>query len=89
MGHTDEWRKTVGESIYEMVEEAHANLVPASLHVGRTRVQIGHNRYGDAFTQEVVPWVNVLEARAADNRKIAVLFETAASPGYCHDAPRN
>jgi hypothetical protein len=80
MGHTDVWRQTVGELIYEMVEEAYANLETASLHVGRARVQIGHNRYGDAFTQEIVPWVNVLEARAADDRKIAILFETAAHP---------
>lgn len=94
MGHSDEWRETVGQLIYDAVEEAYANMAPVSLHTGRAGVQIAHNRYGDAFTQAVVPWVNVLEARAEDGRKVAVLFETAAHtviamthPGISADYP--
>ena len=75
-----EWRERVGALIYEAVEEAQANMVPVSLHTGRTRVQIGHNRYGDAFTQSVAPWVNVLEARGEDGKPVAVLFEHATHP---------
>ena len=80
MGSSAEWRKRVGQLIYEAVEEAHANRVPVSLHTGRASVQIAHNRYGDAFTQEVVPWVNVLEARTEDDKTLAVLFEHPAHP---------
>ena len=63
-GHySRKWPEAVGQLIYEAVEEAYANMVAVSLHVGRASVRIGHNRYGDAFTQEELPWVNVLEAR--------------------------
>jgi len=70
-------RAKVGKLIYEAVEEAYAERVPVSLRAGRAPVGIGSNRYGDAFTQDVVPWVNVLEARTEDGRTLAVLFETA------------
>ena len=42
--------------------------------------KIAKNRYGYDFTQETVPWVNTLEARAEDGRAIALLFEHAAHP---------
>jgi putative membrane-bound dehydrogenase-like protein len=74
------WREVVGQLIFDAVKEAQANRVPVSLHAGRERVEFGHNRYGDAFTQDVVPWVNVLEARTADGKKLAVLFENATHP---------
>jgi len=94
MGCTAEWRARVGQLIYEAVEEAHANRVPVSLHTGRAPVAIANNRYGDAFTQEVVPWVNVLEARTEDDKTLAVLFEHPAHtviamthPGVSADFP--
>ena len=80
MGSNAGWRARVGELIYEAVEEAHANRVSVSLHTGRAPVDIAHNRYGDAFTQEVVPWVNVLEARKENGKPLAVLFEHPAHP---------
>ena len=110
-GHNDKWRETVGQLIYDAVEEAQAGMAPVTLHAGRAQsrdsffpdigkgavpeaphvgyasAQAGHNRYGDAFTQEVVPWVNVLEARAADGRKVAVLFEHAAHPVVTMEHP--
>ena len=79
-GHNDKWRETVGESIYDMVEEAYANRIAVTLHAGRASVQLGDNRYGRDFTQEVVPWVNVLAARTEDDKPLAILFEHAAHP---------
>ena len=78
--HNDNWREIVGQSIYDMVEEAYANRVAVTLHAGRASVQLGDNRYGRDFTQEVVPWVNVLTARANDDKPLAILFEHAAHP---------
>ena len=63
-----------------MVEEAYANREPVTLHAGRASVQLGDNRYGRDFTQEVVPWVNVLTARTKDDKPLAILFEHAAHP---------
>ena len=79
-GHDDKWRETVGKSVYDMVEEAYANREPVTLHAGRASVQLGDNRYGRDFTQEVVPWVNVLTARTKDDKPLAILFEHAAHP---------
>ena len=79
-GRKSQWRETVGQLIYEAVEEAYADRVPVSLHAGRASVQLGGNRYGKGFTQEVAPWVNVLEARTEDGKTLAVLFEHAAHP---------
>ena len=78
--HNDKWQKAVGNVIYEAVEEAYANMVPVSLHAGRASVRVAYNRYGDAFSQEELPWVNVLEARTQDGDALAVLFEYAAHP---------
>ena len=79
-GQNPKWRETVGQLIYDAAEEAYADRVPVSLHTGRASVQIGDNRHRNAFTQEVVPWVNVLEARSEDGKPVAVLFEYAAHP---------
>jgi len=79
-GHDNRWREAVGQMVYEMVEEAYADMSPVSLHAGRSPVQLGGNRYGKDFTQDVVPWVNVLEARTEDDKTLAVLFEHAAHP---------
>ena len=70
VGSTKEWRARVGQIIYETAEEAYRKRVKAFLYTGRAPVQIGHNRYGEAFTQEVVPWVNVLEARTEDDKRL-------------------
>ena len=78
--HNDKWQEAVGKLIYEAVEEAYADMVPVSLHVGRAPVRVAYNRYGDAFSQEELPWVNVLEARIEDGSTLAVLFEYAAHP---------
>ena len=86
-GQNERWRKAVGQRIYAAVEEAHANRVPVTLHAGRAPVVVGKNRYGSAFTQEIVPWVNVLEARTEDGRKLAVLFEHPAHPVMTFTAP--
>ena len=80
VGSTPKWRVRVGKLIFEAAEEAVANQVPVSLHRSRAPVKIAHNRYGDAFTQEVVPWVNVLEVRKESGKPLAVLFEHPAHP---------
>ena len=78
--HNDKWQEAVGKLIYEAVEEAYADMVPVSLYAGRASVRVAYNRYGDAFSQEELPWVNVLEARTEDGNTLAVLFEYAAHP---------
>ncbi|MDE0297103.1 MAG: hypothetical protein OXN17_00550 [Candidatus Poribacteria bacterium] len=78
--HNDMWQDAVGKLIYEAAEEAYTNLAPVSLHAGRAPVRAAYNRYGDAFSQEELPWVNVLEARTQDGNTLAVLFEYAAHP---------
>ena len=39
------------------------------------------------ITQDIVPWVNLLEARAEDGHKVAVLFEHLAHPVRTLEAP--
>lgn len=85
--HNPSWRKAVGEQIYAAAEEAYERRVPVTLHSSRSPVVIGHNRYGKAFTQDIVPWVNVLEARDKDGNRVAVLFEHPAHPVLTMDAP--
>ncbi len=79
-GYNERWGQAAGKLIYEAVAEAYEKRVPVSLHVGRAPVVVGKNRYGDAFSQDIVPWVNVLEARRKDGGKVAVLFEHPAHP---------
>lgn len=78
--HNDKWQAAVGKTIFEAVEEAYTNMVGVSLYAGRASVRAAYNRYGDAFSQEELPWVNVLEARTEDGDTLAVLFEYAAHP---------
>lgn len=78
--HNDKWQEAVAKLIYEAAEEAYTNMVPVSLHAGRAPVRAAYNRYGDAFSQEELPWVNVLEARTEDGNTLSVLFEYAAHP---------
>ena len=79
-GHNPKWRAKVGGLIFDATKEAQANRVPVTLHSGRAPVSLGGNRYGKDFTQDVVPWVNVLTARTRDGKPLAVLFEHAAHP---------
>ncbi len=86
-GYNERWRKAAGDLIYEAAAEAQKNCVPVSLFTGRAPVVVGKNRYGAAFTQDIVPWVNVLEARARDGHTVAVLFEHPAHPVMTLEAP--
>ena len=86
-GYNERWGQAAGKLIYEAVAEAYEKRVPVSLHVGRAPVVVGKNRYGDAFSQDIVPWVNVLEARRKDGGKVAVLFEHPAHPVLTLEAP--
>ena len=92
---TEKWAESAGELIYEAVEEAWANRVPASLRAGRASVQVGFNRrlpdengyVRHAVNGEgtVVPWVNTLQACTEEGRTLAVLFEHAAHPVIAGD----
>lgn len=86
-GYNERWREAAGKRIYEAVAEAYEERVPVSLHVGRAPVVLGKNRYGDAFSQDIVPWVNVLEARRTDGGQVAILFEHPAHPVLTLEAP--
>ena len=79
-GRKDGFLDALKPLVWDAVEEASANRVPVSLHAGRAPVEIGYNRYGAAYTQAVVPWVNMLEARMEDGKPLAVLFDHAAHP---------
>ena len=85
------WQDSLHETIVEIISEARAAAVPATLKAGRADVQVGFNRrivldggqihMGDNRDGAVVPWVNVLIAeRADDGTPISVLFEHAAHP---------
>ena len=90
---TPEASEWLAECIAGLVKRADADLQPARLNVGRAPAQIGYNRrlmengqvvmapnpYG-----AIVPWVDVLEAKASDGRRIAVLFSHAAHPVIVH-----
>ncbi len=76
-----------------LAERASASLRPAALHVGRAPVQIGYNRrlmrngqivMAPNADGAIVPWVDVLEAKAVDGRRIALLFSHAAHPVIVH-----
>ena len=75
------------------MKRADVDLQPAVLNAGRAPVQIGYNRRlmkdGQIVMEPnpegaVVPWVDVLEAKAADGRRLAVLFSHAAHPVIVH-----
>ena len=54
-GRKDGFLGALKPLVWEAVGDASANRVPVSLHAGRAPVEIGHNRYGAAYTQTVVP----------------------------------
>jgi len=85
------WHDATHRAILDIVAEAQAGAVPATLRAGRAAAQVGYNRritypdgsvgMGDNKEGAVVPWVNVLVAEQQDGRDlIAVLFEHAAHP---------
>ena len=90
---TLESREWLAEGMAGLVARAAADLQPAMLKVGRAPVQIGYNRrlmengrtvMAPNPEGAVVPWVDVLELRAADGRRIAALFSHAAHPVIVH-----
>ncbi len=90
---TPEASEWLADCIAGLVKRADADLQPAVLNVGRAPVQIGYNRRLMKDGQVVmapnpegaiVPWVDVLEARSVDGRRIAVLFSHAAHPVIVH-----
>ena len=85
------WQDSLHDVIVEIIAEAQAAAVPATLRAGRAAAQVGYNRrivleggqihMGDNKDGAVVPWVNVLVAEAQDSGDvISVLFEHAAHP---------
>lgn len=85
-----EW---LADCIAGLVKRANDELRPCVLNAGRAPVQIGYNRRlmqdGEIVMAPnpegaIVPWVDVLEAKEADGRRIAVLFSHAAHPVIVH-----
>jgi neutral ceramidase len=85
------WQDSLHETIVQIIAEAKAAAVPATLKAGRADAQVGFNRrivldggqihMGDNRDGAVVPWVNVLVAQRIDDGKpISVVFEHAAHP---------
>ncbi|MHC4984889.1 MAG: hypothetical protein ACYTFO_01910 [Planctomycetota bacterium] len=85
------WQDSLHDVIVEIVSEAQAAAVPATLRAGRADVQVGYNRrivleggqvhMGDNKDGAVVPWVNVLVAEATNGgAPIGIVFEHAAHP---------
>ena len=93
--HVNTWLEKLNQSVLEAVEEAYAHRTSVSLHAGRVPAQVGFNRRladENGLVQmqvnkkgAVVPWVNLLEARTADGKTLAVLFEHAAHPVIVHN----
>ena len=90
---TPEASEWLADCIAGLVQRADADLEPAMLNVGRAPAQIGYNRRLMENGQVVmapnpdgaiVPWVDVLEAKASDGKRIAVLFSHAAHPVIVH-----
>lgn len=76
-----------------LVKRANDEMRPCVLNAGRAPVQIGYNRRlmqdGEIVMAPnpngaIVPWVDVLEAKDTDGRRIAVLFSHAAHPVIVH-----
>ena len=91
------WQDSLREVIVEIIAEAQAAAVPATLRAGRAAAQVGYNRrivleggqihMGDNKDGAVVPWVNVLVAEAVDSgAPIGVVFEHAAHPVIVPDS---
>ena len=85
-----EW---LSDCIAGLVKRANDELQPCVLNAGRAPVQIGYNRRlmqdGEIVMAPnpdgaIVPWVDVLEAKDTEGRRIAVLFSHAAHPVIIH-----
>ena len=83
------------ERLTSLVKEANDALQPATLEYGRAGAQIGYNcrlmRNGQVVMEAnpdgaIVPWVDVLSAHAADDKRIGVLFSHAAHPVIVHNS---
>jgi hypothetical protein len=83
----------LSDCIAGLVQRASHELRPCALKAGRAPVQIGYNRrlmQGGEIVMApnpdgaIVPWVDVLEAKDADGRRIAALFSHAAHPVIVH-----
>lgn len=90
---TPEAGEWLADCIAGLVKRANDDLRPCVLNAGRAPVQIGYNRRlmqdGEIVMAPnpegaIVPWVDVLEAKDADGRRIAVLFSHAAHPVIIH-----
>ncbi|MCY3899113.1 MAG: hypothetical protein OXF86_11105 [Caldilineaceae bacterium] len=90
---TPEAGEWLSDCIAGLVKRANDDLRPCVLNAGRAPVQIGYNRrlmQGGEIVMApnpdgaIVPWVDVLEAKDADGRRIAVLFSHAAHPVIVH-----
>ncbi|MXY93341.1 MAG: hypothetical protein F4047_15350 [Caldilineaceae bacterium SB0670_bin_27] len=90
---TPEASEWLSDCIAGLVKRANDDLRPCVLNAGRAPVQIGYNRRlmqdGEVVMAPnpngaIVPWVDVLEAKDADGRRIAVLFSHAAHPVIVH-----
>ncbi|MCY3994013.1 MAG: hypothetical protein OXF50_22510 [Caldilineaceae bacterium] len=90
---TPEAGEWLSDCIAGLVKRANDDLRPCVLNAGRAPVQIGYNRRlmqdGEIVMAPnpdgaIVPWVDVLEAKDADGRRIAVLFSHAAHPVIVH-----
>ena len=91
---TPEAGEWLSDCIAGLVKRANSELRPCVLNAGRAacadRIQPApdarrRNRDGARIpTGAIVPWVDVLEAKDADGRRIAALFSHAAHPVIVH-----
>ena len=93
-----ESRKWLTGALAELVANAAGRLEPATLRYGGAPVQVGFNRrlmVDGHVTMEpnrkgaVVPWVDVLDVRGLNGKRIAVLFSHAAHPVIVHRSSNN
>ena len=84
-----EWYQELPGRIIEVIKQALANMLPATLAYGREPVQIGFNRRYKTAKRAltisnpvgvVLPWVDVLRVDGADGKPRAVLLSHAAHP---------
>lgn len=90
---TPEAGEWLADCISGLVKRANTEIQPASLNSGRAPVQIGYNRrlmengrivMAPNPNGAIAPWVDVLEAKAKDGKRIALLFSHAAHPVIVH-----
>ncbi|MEM7127558.1 MAG: neutral/alkaline non-lysosomal ceramidase N-terminal domain-containing protein [Chloroflexota bacterium] len=89
-----QWEAHLVNVIAETVVQAQADLMPVSLSVGQSNVQIGLNRRlstlsGTTMSPNpagpVAPWVDVLRVDRANGEPLALLFSHAAHPVTVHN----